>query len=53
MVLMEMPVSLKNSAVTAIESGSAVSVMNVVRKFRRNRNRITTTRDGAVPHRLR
>ena len=43
-VLIDMPNHLKTSPVTTIDSGMAVSVMNVVRKLSRNRNRMITTR---------
>ena len=43
-MLIDMPNHLKTRPVTTIESGIAVSVMNVVRKFSRNRNRMMTTR---------
>ena len=43
-VLIDMPNHLKTSPVTTIDKGIAVSVMNVVRKLRRNRKRMMTTR---------
>ena len=43
-MLIDMSNHLKTSPVTTIESGIAVSVMNVVRKLSRNRNRMMTTR---------
>ena len=43
-VLIDMPNHLKTSPVITIDSGIAVSVMNVVRKFSRKRNRMITTR---------
>ena len=42
-VLIDRSNTAKTSAVMRIESGIAVSVMNVVRTFIRNRKRITTT----------
>ena len=42
-VLIEIPTSLKTSAVIAIDSGIAVSVMSVVRKLSRKRNSTITT----------
>ena len=38
------PNTAKTTAVITIESGIAVRVMNVVRRFIRNRNRMTRTR---------
>ena len=44
MVLIDWPVNLKTRAVTTIDRGIAVSVMNVVRKLRRKRKSTMTTR---------
>ncbi len=43
-VLIDMPNHLKTSPVTTIDSGIAVSVMNVVRKLSRNRKSTITTK---------
>ena len=43
-VLMEMPISQKAMAVTAIDSGMAVSVMIVVRRFIRKTSSTINTR---------
>ena len=51
-VLIDMPNHLNTRPVTTIESGIAVSVMNVVRKFNRNRNRMIDDQDAAVAQRV-
>ncbi len=43
-VLMDKPKNLKTIAVIIMESGMAVNVMVVVRKFSRKRNKTMTTR---------
>ena len=43
-MLIDSPKAVNTRPVMTIDSGMAVSVMNVVRKFSRNRNRMTTTR---------
>ena len=55
MVLMDMPKYLNTNAVTQIETGMAVSAINVVRSVPRNTKRITATKPEAaisLPFRL-